>query len=109
MEQCNFSSLPQYFNTSLTSGLKLYTHLLNVVVRFIVFLNSANLICRGTDISKCFRESIGIRDNEGQLYVNIQRFYKRTANVLVRLRIGAAQDAMGFCCQRTLGCHIFIC
>ena len=28
------------------------------------FLNSENLICRGTDISKCFRESLGIRDNE---------------------------------------------
>ena len=32
------------------------------------FLNSANLICRGTDISKYFRESLGIRDNESQLY-----------------------------------------
>ena len=28
------------------------------------FLNSANLICRDTDISKYFRESLGIRDNE---------------------------------------------
>ena len=36
----------------LTSGVKLHIHLLKVVVRFIVFLNSANLICRGTDISK---------------------------------------------------------
>ena len=32
------------------------------------FLNSANLICRGTDISKYFRESVGIRDNEGRMY-----------------------------------------
>ena len=32
------------------------------------FLNSANLICRGTDISKYFRESLGIRDNERRLY-----------------------------------------
>ena len=31
------------------------------------FLNSANLICRGTDISKYFRESLGIRDNENRL------------------------------------------
>ena len=31
-------------------------------------LNSANLICRGTDISKYFRESSGIRDNESRLY-----------------------------------------
>ena len=31
------------------------------------FLNSANLICRGTDILKYFRESLGIRDNESGL------------------------------------------
>ena len=37
-------------------------------VRLFVFLISANLICRGTDISKCFRESLGIRDNESRLY-----------------------------------------
>ena len=30
-------------------------------------LNSENLICRGTDISKCFGESLGIRDNESRL------------------------------------------
>ena len=38
---------------SLTSGVKLHIHLLNVVVRFIVFLISATLIFRDTDISKC--------------------------------------------------------
>ena len=32
------------------------------------FLNSANLICRGTDISKYFRYSLGIQDNESRLY-----------------------------------------
>ena len=32
------------------------------------FLNSANLICRGTDISQYFIESIGFRDNESRLY-----------------------------------------
>ena len=31
-------------------------------------LNSANLICRGTDISKYFRESFELRDNENRLY-----------------------------------------
>ena len=51
------------------SGVKLHIHLLNVVVRFIVFLTSVTLILRGTDISKCFRESLGIRDNESRLYV----------------------------------------
>ena len=57
------------FNMSLASGVKLHIHLLNVVVQFIVFLISATLIFRGTDISKCFRESLGIRDNESQLYI----------------------------------------
>ena len=54
---------------SLTSGVKLHIHLLNVVVRFIVFLTSATLIFRGTDISKCFRVSFGIRDSESRLYM----------------------------------------
>ena len=35
----------------------------------LVFLNSANLICRSTDISNYFRESLGIRDNESRLYI----------------------------------------
>ena len=56
---------------SLTSGEKLHIHLLNMVVRFIVFLTSATRIFRGTDISKCFRESLGIRDNESRLYIYI--------------------------------------
>ena len=64
----NCSSFPQYFQYVFNSGVKLHIHLLTVAVRFIVFLNSANLICRGMDISKCFRESLGIRDNESRLY-----------------------------------------
>ena len=39
-----------------------------MVVRFIVFLTSATLICRGTDISKCSRESLGFRDNDSRLF-----------------------------------------
>ena len=53
----------------LTSGVKLHIHLLNVVVQFIVFLTLSILIFRGTDISKYFSESLGIRDNESQLYI----------------------------------------
>ena len=53
----------------LTSGVKLHIHLLNVVVQFIALLTLSTLICRGTDISKCFSESLGIRDNEGRLYL----------------------------------------
>ena len=64
----NFS-FPHYFiYIFLTSGAKLLIHLLNVVVQFIVFLTLSTLICRGTDISKYFNESFGIRDNESRLY-----------------------------------------
>ena len=33
-----------------------------------IFLNSENRICRSTDISKCFRGSLQLRDNESRLY-----------------------------------------
>ena len=39
-----------------------------LVVRF-YFLNYGNLICRRTDISMYFRESLGVRDNESRLYL----------------------------------------
>ena len=34
-----------------------------------IFLNTAHLICRSTDISKCFRGSLRLRDNESRLYL----------------------------------------
>ena len=68
----NFSSFPQYFIYLLTSGVKLHIHLLNMV-RIIVFVNSANLICRRTDISKYSRESLRLRDNESRLYIKKRR------------------------------------
>ena len=60
------------FSIYLTSRVrvKLHIYLLNVVNRISFFLISANLICRSTDISKYFRESLGIRDNESRLYLN---------------------------------------
>ena len=33
-----------------------------------IFHNTAHLICRSTDISKCFRGSLRLRDNESRLY-----------------------------------------
>ena len=45
------------------------------VVQFIVFLTLSTLICRGTDISKCFSESLGIRDNESRLYLSLHETY----------------------------------
>ena len=52
----------------LTSGVKLHIHLLNVIVQIVVFLTLSTLICRGTDISKHFSESLGIRDSESRMY-----------------------------------------
>ena len=70
VEKRSNSSFPHYFTyIILTSGVKLHIHLLNVVVQFIVFLTLSSLICRGTDISKCFSESLGIRDNGSRLYL----------------------------------------
>ena len=37
---------------------QLHIHFWNVVIRFILFLNSTNSICRGTDISKYFRSPL---------------------------------------------------
>ena len=34
-----------------------------------IFLNSAHLICRSMDISKCFRGSLWLRDSESGLYL----------------------------------------
>ena len=62
-------------NISRISRVQLHIHLL-ITYTFVkcgcsiyFFLNSAILICRGTDISKHFRESFGIRDNESRLYL----------------------------------------
>ena len=56
------------FNISINFRSQLHIHLLNMFVRFIVFLNSANLICRGTDILKYSIVFLGLRDNESRLY-----------------------------------------
>ena len=57
----NFSSFPQYFQY--ISNFKSPITYIFVKCGFAnyFFLNSANLICQSTDISKYFRESLGIR------------------------------------------------
>ena len=58
------SSFPQYFqNISNFKSPNRYIFVKCGCLNYF-FLNSANLICRGMDISKYFRESLGIRDNE---------------------------------------------
>ena len=56
----NFSSFPQYFRY--ISNVKSPITYIFVKCGYsnYFFLNSETLICRGTDISKCFRESLGI-------------------------------------------------
>ena len=74
-----------YIYIFLTSVVKLHIHLLNMVVQLIVFLTLPTLICRGTDISKCFSESLGIRDNESRLYFEVLLLYWPSDSKLVFL------------------------
>ena len=60
-----------------------------MVVRLIVFLIAANLICRSTDISKCFIESLGVRDNESRLYMGTQ--YNRLTVIPVGVFVQKSQ------------------
>ena len=55
-----------FFNISLISGVKFHIHLWNMVVRFIFSSQIANLIYRGTDITK-YSESLGLWDNESRM------------------------------------------
>ena len=55
-----------------------------------VFLNSEKLICRSTDISKCFRGSLQLRDNESRLYVSVE--------VIRCFSLGASHDGVGNMC-----------
>ena len=63
----NFSSFPQYFQYISNFKSPITYIFVKCGWSNYFFLNSANLICRGTDISKYFRESLGIRDNESRL------------------------------------------
>ena len=57
-----------------------------MVVQFIVFLTLSTLICRGTDISKYFSESLGIRDNESRLYVSMDAFLSQLDSDVISSR-----------------------
>ena len=48
----NSSLFHNIFNISLTSGVKLHIHFVKCGCSIYFFLNFANLLCRGTDISK---------------------------------------------------------
>ena len=62
-----FSTIFQYI--FLIKGVRLHSHLKNLVVQIVFFLNTTNSICRSTDISKCFLGSLRFQDNESRLYI----------------------------------------
>ena len=65
----NFSPFPQYFQyTFLSKGVLITYSLVKFSCAICIFLNPENLICRTTDISRCFRGSLQLRDNESRLY-----------------------------------------
>ena len=74
----NFSSFPQYFQY--ISNFR--SQITYTVVKYgcSIHFFPANLICRGTDISKYFRESLEIRDNESRL---VYVYKKTTFNFLL--------------------------
>ena len=72
----NFSSFPQYFRYISNVKSPITYKFVKCGCSNYIFLNSENLICRGTDISKCFRGSLEIRDNESRLYFE---WYKTTS------------------------------
>ena len=62
----NFSSFPQYFQYISNFNSRITHIFVECGYSSCFYLNSANLIC--TDISRYFRESLGIRDNVSRLY-----------------------------------------
>ena len=52
---------------------------------FGIFLNLAHLICRSTDISKCFSGSLRLRDNESPLYLPINCYHRGIAEQNMKL------------------------
>ena len=67
----SFSSFPQYFQNVSNLGVRLHIHSVKGGCSINCFPESANLICRSTDISNCFIESLGVRDNESRLNIYI--------------------------------------
>ena len=76
---CSSGAISPLFHNSfslyiLCKGVKLHLNLGHLVVR-LYFLHSGNVICRSTDISMYFRESLGVRDNESRLYLYVSELF----------------------------------
>ena len=70
---CSLGSIsPLFRNISIPTYISNFKESNYIFVKFgcaiCIFLSSANLICRSTDISKCFRGSLRLRDNGNGLY-----------------------------------------
>ena len=63
-KRAEISSFPQYFQYISNFRSQITYSFVKCGCLIYFFLNSANFICRGTDISKYFRESLGLGDNE---------------------------------------------
>ena len=61
-----------------------------------IFLSYENLMCGNTDISKCFRESLQLRDNESRLYItrNLRSRYDEYSSIEDALAYLAASVSM---------------
>ena len=72
---------------------------------FGIFLNSAHLICRSTDISKCLSMSLRLRDNESRLYKNINLHLK---NIIIYIYTLYTEDTRynDTVCYQRLCCSI---
>ena len=73
----NFSSFPQYFQYTSNFRSQITYSFVKCGCSVYFFLSSANLICRGKDSLKYFRESLGLRDNGSRLYMVSLRSNKK--------------------------------
>ena len=64
LRRSNFSSFPQYFQYISNFSNQITYSFVKCDCSVYFFLNSANLICQGMDISMYFRDSLEIGDNK---------------------------------------------
>ena len=86
-----------------------YVYICEMWLFDLFILNSANLLCRGTDISKYFRQSLGLRDNESRLYMPFlqyteqnrteQKFYSKFHKAIkpARIQTSTIRDGIWQC------------
>ena len=73
----NFSSFPQYFQYVPNFRSQITYIFVKCGCSNDFFLQFCKSDVGGTDISKCFKESLGIRDNESRLYLFIYMYVSR--------------------------------